>query len=115
VARQRGPFFAALVVSTSALVLSGCSWIFVTPPPADAGRGERVECTTSPAAPVVDTLLAASNVAGALYIAGTVGNKATPTQNALVTTGLVWAIVYTTAAVHGYRATAACRELVDGD
>lgn len=70
-------------------------------------------CTTSPAAPVVDTLLAASNVAGALYIAGTVGNKATPTQNALVTTGLVWAIVYTAAAIHGYRTTAACRELVD--
>ena len=104
-----------LVLSTLGLVPSGCSWLFVTPPPADARPGDRVACTTSPGAPIADTLLGASSLAGALYVAGTAGNKPTPAQNALVTTGLVWTIAYTFAAVHGYRTTAACRALTDED
>ena len=87
--------------------------IFVKPLPPDYRPGRETDCTTSVAAPVADTLLAASNVAGVLYIAGTTGDKATPAQNALVTTALVWTIVYITSAIHGNRATATCREAVE--
>jgi hypothetical protein len=98
-----------------ALAQGGCSWIFVQPLPPDYQRGDPIACTTSVGAPIADTLLAASNIAGALYVAGTVGSKATPAENALVSTGLVWTVVYISAAVHGYRATAACREAKEED
>lgn len=88
----------------------GCSWIFVKPLPADYRRGDWVDCTTSAAAPIVDTALGASNIGGVLYIAGTVGDKATPALNAMVTTALLLTIVDITSAIYGYRATAACRE-----
>lgn len=107
--------FALAVLATATLGSAGCSWLFVKPLPPDYQAGDRVDCTTSPAAPIADTLLAASNIAGVLYITGTAGNKPTPTQNALVTSALVWTIVDITSAVHGYRATAACRAALDDD
>jgi hypothetical protein len=94
----------------ASLSVSGCSWIFVKDLPPDYQRGDRIECTTSPAAPGIDTLLALSDVAGALYVAGKAGDHPSSTANALVTSSLAWAIVYTTSAVHGFRATARCRE-----
>ncbi len=102
----------AFVASTAALVLPGCSWLFITPPPPHAHRGEGVKCTTSPAAPIADTIFAGANVAGALVVIGTGGSPLPPADNALAATGLVWAIVDTFAAVHGYKVTAACRDLV---
>jgi hypothetical protein len=106
---------AGAILLLGVLGLGGCSWIFVKAVPEDYGRGDRLECTTSPAAPIADTALAASNIAGVLYVAGTVGDKATPAQNAIVTTALVWTIVYVSSAIHGYRATAACRQAVAED
>jgi hypothetical protein len=97
------------------VALGGCSWIFVKPLPPDYQRGDPVECTTSVAPPVVDTLLAVSDLFAFFYIAGTTGDKATPAQNAAATSAAVWAVVYTFAAVHGYRATAACREATEDE
>jgi hypothetical protein len=93
----------------------GCSWIFVNSLPADYQRGDRVDCTTSVAAPVADTLLAGSSVAGVLLIAGTSNGKSTPATNALVTSALVWTGIYIGSAIHGYRATSACREVMEDD
>jgi hypothetical protein len=95
--------------------LSGCSWIFVKPLPPNYQRGDRVDCTTSVAAPVADTLLALSNVAGVLFIAGTSGGQSNSTTNALVTSALVWTGIYIGSAVHGYRATGACRDVLADD
>ncbi len=66
-------------IALAALVfdlLQGCSFLFVRPPPdleeMGAARIEHVDCTTSRAAPIIDTVIAASyglSVLGALSVA----------------------------------------------
>jgi hypothetical protein len=104
--------FSAATILAVGLVLSACSLFFVTPPPADSRRGERVDCTTSPAAPIADTLLSASTLVGSLYFEDRAGSKPTSAQNAIFTAGVVWTIVFGFEAFYGYRNTAKCRALV---
>ena len=94
---------------------AGCSLIYtkgpqpeVQPPP---------PCTTSVAAPVVDTVLAAASLG--LVVAGVVGATKPPAQGfapnfeamdaAAIVTGLVMSTVLIPSAIVGFNRTAACR------
>jgi hypothetical protein len=117
--RRVGP---ALAVA----LLSGCSWMQVTPPPEAAPRDTRPECTESRAAPIADTVYAVANfgfaIAGAVMIATTpksctgafcgVGLAAQRQLGGMaVISGLVAGPLYTASAEYGFRNTARCREL----
>src|SRR5215813_4056165 len=86
----------------------GCSWIFVQPLPKDYEYGA-INCTTSRAAPVVDTLFTATNAISAAYVAGkdNVANK-----GAAVTLGLSVATLWMMSAIYGYSHTSECEDAI---
>jgi hypothetical protein len=86
---------------------SGCSWIFVQPPPPDYGRGRDLDCTTNRAAPVIDTIFTITNVISALYVAGQ--NNVT-NKGASVGLGLSVAALWGMSAGYGYSNTSQCEE-----
>jgi len=60
---------AALAVATS-MFLSGCSWAFMTKPPeVVAAPNYPLDCTTSRAAPVLDTICVGYFIANGIYLA----------------------------------------------
>lgn len=104
----------ALLLSLS-YWLCGCSWIFLKPLPHDYRPGQRVDCTTSVGAPIADTLLAVSDIPGVVYAAETSNDKTSSATNAVVAGALIWTAIYLGSAIHGYSATAACREAMASD
>jgi hypothetical protein len=54
---KRTPMIRALVLSAT-LPAFGCSFVVMRPPPAPTSSGEPVQCTSSPAAPLLDTAAA---------------------------------------------------------
>jgi hypothetical protein len=101
-----------LLVAVVLLLLPGCSWIFVDRLPENHGSRREYNCTTSSAAPVVDTILTATNLGSSLYVAGQDNVK---NREAAVTLGLTVAVVWASSAVYGYRATSECREAKEED
>jgi hypothetical protein len=86
---------------------SGCSWYFVRPLPVEsAGVGYR-DCTTSRIPPVVDTLLALTYIAEAIYVGGS--DQATH-KEAGIAVGLALASVWALSATYGYWETSQCEE-----
>jgi hypothetical protein len=85
---------------------SGCSWLFVQPLPDRYERGDFSNCTTSVAAPVIDTLFTLTNVGSSIYVAGqdNVTNK-----GAAVTAGLLVGALWLSSAIYGYSHTSDCR------
>jgi hypothetical protein len=103
-----GVFIVALFAS------GGCSWLFVDSVPDGHRQGDAVECTTSRALPVVDTVLAASHLVGLAYLQTA---SYTPDQrqqvNVLGYAEFIGLLVYTSSAVHGYMATSDCIAAVE--
>jgi hypothetical protein len=101
---------AALVALS---MCSGCSFIFVQPPKDDDfhARGTR-NCTTTPVAPVIDSLFTLTNLLSAFYVANedNVTNKGTA-----VGVGLGVAAFWLSSAIYGYYNTSQCAELARED
>jgi hypothetical protein len=98
-----------LTIAATLGLLPGCSWLFIQPLQDDRNPGEPYTCTTNRAAPVIDTLLAASNVASAAYVANqdNAANKGTA-----VMAGLSVATLWAVSAGYGYFKTAECEEAI---
>jgi hypothetical protein len=109
---MRTPPLLVLLPVLASSSLSGCSWLFVQPLPANYERGEPTNCTTSRAAPVVDTLLTLTNVGSAVYVAGqdNVTNKGTA-----VTAGLLVGALWFSSAIYGYSKTSDCAAAMEDD
>lgn len=103
--KRLGLLLAFILPTTGSL--SGCSWLFVKPLPDRYERGDFADCTTNVAAPVIDTLFTATNVASAVYVAGqdNVTNKGTA-----VTAGLLVGALWLSSAIYGYSHTSECRD-----
>jgi hypothetical protein len=88
-------------------LLPGCSMIFVEPAPSNYASLTSYDCTTTKAAPVVDTILALSNLGTAAYVAGhdNAGNK-----QESVTLALSVATMWAGSAIYGYWTTSKCSE-----
>lgn len=102
-----------LALSLAALVTSpGCSYVFVTPPHDTYGGRAAGNCTTSRAAPFVDTIFVGTNLVTALYVASedNVANKGTS-----VGLGLSVAAFWLSSAIYGYYNTSQCEELLSED
>jgi hypothetical protein len=93
----------AALVSTG----PGCSWILTKPLPDNWQNWDRLDCSTNPAPPLIDTGLALSNVGTTIYVAAfTSGSgRALP-----VVAGAVATAVWLSSAIYGFSKTAACRE-----
>ena len=104
----------ASLFSVALFAIGGCSWLFVDAVPDGHRSGDAVECTASRALPVVDTVLAASHLAGLVYLQTA---SYTPDQrqqaNLLGYGQLIGLLVYTSSAVHGYMATSDCIDAVE--
>jgi hypothetical protein len=99
--------------SVAVFALHGCSYLFVTTVPENHRRDDAVECTTSRVAPIVDTVMAASHLAGFVYLE----SRSFPDQDRqqvtlLSVSELAGLLIYGASAVHGYLATADCAEAV---
>jgi hypothetical protein len=88
---------------------SGCSWYFVRPLPADAASGGYLDCTTSRIPPMVDTLLALTDIAEAVYVGRS--DQATH-KDAAVAVGLALASVWALSATYGYLKTNQCEDFI---
>jgi hypothetical protein len=102
------------------LLLGGCSPTFMTPPPAGfAAAGPRpfVDCTTSYAWPVVDTVLAAYQLGGVAYAATLDDSRydrypiSRQTDMAI---GASLGAVFVASATYGYITAARCRRIQQG-
>lgn len=101
------------VTALLTLSMSGCSFLFVQPPKDDyPARGYTMNCTTSPVAPVFDTIFTLTNLLSAGYVAqeDNVTNKGTA-----VTAGLLVAGAWLSSAIYGYYNTSRCSELMNED
>ncbi len=106
--RARSARLSLLLALQGGMPSAGCSYLFVRPP-RDTELGSRViECTTSPAAPLIDSILVATNVGSAVYVEGqnNVKNKAEA-----VSFGLGVATFWLSSAIYGFYFTRECAVL----
>lgn len=94
------------------LSLPACSYLFVTPPHEGYGGQFNRDCTTNRAAPVIDTILVATNTVSAVYVAGKENVK---NQEAAVSLGVAFAAFWLSSAIYGYYNTSRCSELVEDE
>jgi hypothetical protein len=87
------------------LFLPGCSWIFVQPAKVDDYPSP--ECTTSRAAPVLDTINLLANVTGVAILASMEGSEE---RNTLMVSWAVWAGIHAASASYGFSNTSECIE-----
>jgi hypothetical protein len=82
----------------------GCSFIFVRRPPADYKLLPSFECTSSKAAPTVDTVFAVTSALG-------LSSFNDPSQRNWTTAAVAgaWTALFIGAAFYGYETTASCR------
>ncbi len=99
---MRTQFIFKFAVFLTLVAASGCSWIFVKPPPPQDvwPRVGWAECSDSKVAPVLDTIFAASGVIGAVQT-----SDSTARLSSLLGAGL-WGL----SAWYGYSNTAKCAE-----
>jgi hypothetical protein len=109
------------VVVSLALASHGCSWLFVEGPPRVAPPPQfPLDCTTSRAAPVIDTIIAAPHALLAVVGVAAMSDADSDSETdgiAHVLGGLIFlyglsvTLVYGLSAHSGYRDTRRCREL----
>jgi len=101
----------AVLVALS-VTAGGCSFVFVQPPKDDYPSRENTNCTTSPVAPVVDTVFTVTNLLSAFYVANedNVTNK-----GPAVGVGLSVAAIWLASAIYGYYNTSRCADLTRDD
>lgn len=87
------------------IFLPGCSWIFVKPARVDDHPNPA--CSSSRAAPVLDTIQAVGNVIGVAALATMDDFE---NRNALIVSWILWAGIYTASAAYGYSNTSECVE-----
>jgi hypothetical protein len=97
-----------LALALGLAVLPGCSWIFVEGPPVGHERLRYFDCSTSRAAPIVDTVF--GGLYGLAAVETAVGNGS---DSASVTVPIVLveaaaAVVFGVSAVYGYGTTSKC-------
>jgi hypothetical protein len=107
------------VVFLGGCLCSGCSLVFVTPPPAAAPGLPRphVDCTTSFLAPIVDSAFTAYQLAGVAYVstlddARFANYPITRKQDMAV--GGAFAAAFAGSAVYGFVSAARCRRVKRG-
>jgi hypothetical protein len=107
---RAGPVIPLVVAVVS--LTAGCSFIFVQPLQEESYSRGYTPCTTSRAAPVLDTLLTLTNVGSALYVASenNVTNK-TPALAPGLGVAALWAI----SAGYGYVNTGECEAFEEND
>lgn len=104
----------------SMLLLAGCSPTFMTPPPAGAVPGVArpfVDCTSSYAWPVVDTVLAAYQLTGVAYAATLDDSRYDRypiSRKADMAIGAGLGAVFVASAAYGYIAASRCRRIRQG-
>lgn len=108
-------FRRAALPTAVAVLVQGCSALFVRPPQRES-MGEPPQCTESLAAPVVDSLvasaalvLAGASLEASLSPSGAPGEK--PNASLPILSAAL-ALAVGASAVHGFRATGRCREAV---
>jgi hypothetical protein len=107
-------------LSLSTLLFCGCSPTFMTPPPSGGAAGvarPNVDCTTSYAWPVVDTVLAAYQLGGAVYAATLDDSRYDGypiSRQADVAIGAGLGAVFVASATYGYIAASRCRRIQQG-
>jgi hypothetical protein len=90
----------------------GCSWIFVNAPPNNHESLPYFDCTSSNAAPVLDTIWGALNAIGAISAAATPDEKwnyATSKSSTMIV-GLLWTAVMIPSAIYGYSNVSKCNQ-----
>ena len=98
-----------------AVAQSACSFTTLKRPSFEPPTSLPVECTTSPAAPILDTFLAPAAVLAAVEGSKALGEKNRDWGSAVLiavggsVTGVVAGILFGTSAIFGYRQTAVCR------
>jgi hypothetical protein len=85
---------------------SGCSWLFVEPVSQRHVAGDYANCTGNPAAPIVDTVLAVGEAAGAIVL---YGRHNAGTTGAAIGAGVVTGLFFSSA-IYGYSKTSECRD-----
>lgn len=105
---RRRPLVTEIMTVTLGAALSvagGCSFIFTEPLSRMHQPGDVPACSTSRAPPVLDTILTATNVASAVYVAG---KDDAPNKGLAVTAGAAAAILWAASATYGYVKTSQC-------
>jgi len=109
-----------LLVACTVVLSSGCSVSFMNSAPADAARGHarpHFDCTSSYAAPIVDSALATYQLVGVGY-AATLDDSAYDnypiSRRADMAIGAGFAALFVGSAVYGYLSAAHCRRIKRG-
>ena len=109
-----------LAVATVGLVLvasSGCSILFAKGPPERVERGQQIHCTRSYAAPVIDGIVAGSNVATTAYaisVSDAAYAKIPPySRSAAIALGVGYAALYGISMGVGISRVGDCNELLE--
>ncbi|HEX4423252.1 MAG TPA: hypothetical protein VH165_35320 [Kofleriaceae bacterium] len=85
----------------------GCSFLFVSGPPADHARRASFDCSESNAVPVLDTIWAGLNALGAI---SATGDGTNPNQGEIVAVGVGWLVVSGISAIYGYSQVSQCKK-----
>jgi hypothetical protein len=97
------------------LASSGCSFIFVTPPPAHAEQASQpyADCSTSRAAPVIDGIIAGYQVVRTIYATQAPDSSyqgAPISRGADIGLGLGFAGLFLASTIYGTMETSECRD-----
>ena len=102
------------------MLVAGCSPTFMTPPPPGSAAGvarPSVDCTTSYAWPVVDTVLGAYQLGGVVYAATLDDSRYDGypiSRKADMAIGASLAAVFAASATYGYITASRCRRIQQG-
>jgi hypothetical protein len=103
-----------LIATTLFCMESGCSWAFMTrPPTAVVAPNHPVECTTSVAAPVLDSICAGYFVANAIALGA--GNYDSSTQSGGIALSLGLVALCGLSAISGYGHSSRCEKVKDAN
>jgi hypothetical protein len=113
--RRHQRTFRTLLACSCILAASGCSWIFVKPSAPKHMQLRYFDCTSSKAAPILDTIGAGLGGASTVYVLSTdsAGVHAPPSHAAYIALGLGITALYTASAVYGYSHTSECAHAQD--
>lgn len=113
---MRSKATASFICVLFGILSSGCSFLFVTSPPANVEKlplSEPVECTTSDAAPLIDAAIAGLQVlrtAYALSASDSDYSGAPISREADAAFGVALTGVFTVAAAYGFSTTGECSD-----
>jgi hypothetical protein len=113
---KRSPYWMHLALACAAPWLGGCSFLFTTAPPSQSERSRSrgpIECTTSKAAPVVDTVftgLQMVRIGAAVAVEDSVYRDSPISREADIGIGIGLGTLFLISAIYGYSITSTCAE-----